>query len=332
MSKPSSRIQDSTTSIRSAIRGAERNLIRNHPWLAWNDCWGMTICLLSAGGMLALTWAFMQGLLPWWVCLLGNAFLASLLHEIEHDLIHYLYFKDRPWIANSLMFLVWAFRGNIIHGWSRRPIHFQHHRASGAREDLEERLLGLGLLWGWRRLLIMLDGAASYFLCAPVLEREIPDFRRSRLFWASFPFYPLFVLTPFSWVFLQGAQSLFPEATLTGWLVSFQPWIVGACVGWVLPNYLRQACLQIVSSNVHYYQDVQGIEQETQILRRAFLWPLQLFCFNFGATHCLHHYVASQPFYLRQLVAPRIYPALRQAGIRFNDLGTVWRANRFSRS
>ena len=58
-------------------------------------------------------------------------------------------------------------------------------------------------------------------------------------------------------------------------------------------------------------------------------WPLQLFCFNFGATHILHHYVVQQPFYLRHMVAPGVLEALLAEGVRRNDLGTIPRANRY---
>ena len=100
-------------------------------------------------------------------------------------------------------------------------------------------------------------------------------------------------------------------------------------VVWVFPNYLRQASLQIISSNVHYYEDVENIHQETQVLRPAFLWPLQLFCFNFGTTHVFHHYVVEQPFYMRQLIARDVVPFLRSEGVRVNDLATFARANRY---
>jgi hypothetical protein len=57
------------------------------------------------------------------------------------------------------------------------------------------------------------------------------------------------------------------------------------------------------------------------------LTPLNLFCCNFGSTHAMHHLVISQPFYLRQLVAKKMYPILRENGIRFNDFNTVLNAN-----
>ncbi len=317
--------------IRSAIRSAEAALLERWPLLNRRDLLGSLLLTVSAAGMILSGWLYWQGALPWWACLLLNAFLASILHEIEHDLIHFLYFRHRPLLHNSMLLIVWALRANIVHGWFRRRIHFLHHRTSGSLHDLEERLVGLGLPWNWKRLLVTLDGTASYYLNAPQLEREIPGFKRSQLYYASLPFYPLFVASLAGFILLHGLSwtlhglGVGPLPLLTLLLSVFDL----LCVAWVFPNMLRQASLQLVSSNVHYYGDVENLNQQTQVLSPLWMLPLQLFCFNFGATHILHHYVVQQPFYLRQLVAPRVYPTLRQCGIRFDDAGTFWRANRY---
>jgi hypothetical protein len=134
---------------------------------------------------------------------------------------------------------------------------------------------------------------------------------------ASLPVYPLFAGVLVSYA---GAHALGIPALLA---------IDVLAVAWVLPNYLRQAALQIVSSNVHYCQsEATTVRDETQVLRPLFLWPLQAFCFNFGTTHSFHHYVVEQPFYVRQLIAPWVLPALAKYGHRFNDTGTFRRANR----
>jgi fatty acid desaturase len=279
--------------------------------------------------MVGLGALYFVGALPAWACILGNAFFASILHEIEHDLIHYLYFRSRPFLHDATMLLVWAFRGNVVNGWYRRAIHFHHHQASGTATDVEERILGLGQRWGPRRLLVMLDGAMAFLLNAKTLEREIPGFRRRSLALASVPFYPLFAMVFVSFVVYHALSALVPPYEPSPWFAAVLPTVDVLAVAWVLPNYLRQASLQIVSSNVHYYEDVRSIEEETQVLRPLFLLPLQLFCFNFGTTHTFHHYVVEQPFYLRQLLSPWVLPALRKYGVRFNDVGTFFRANRF---
>ena len=164
---------------------------------------------------------------------------------------------------------------------------------------------------------MMVDGAMAFLLNARRLEWEVPGFRRSSLALASVPVYPIFALVLVSYLAGRAFGAPVPDA------------IDVLAVAWVFPNYLRQAALQIVSSNVHYYEDVRGPGEETQVLRPLFLWPLQLLCFNFGTTHCFHHYVVDQPFYVRQLIAPFVLPALAKYGQRFNDLGTFSRANRF---
>jgi hypothetical protein len=98
---------------------------------------------------------------------------------------------------------------------------------------------------------------------------------------------------------------------------------------WIVPNLLRQISLQILSSNMHYYGDVESALEETQVLNHWVFLPLQLFTFNFGSTHTIHHFAVNQPFYLRQLVAPAAHAAMRANGVRFNDLASFGRANRY---
>jgi Fatty acid desaturase len=303
--------------IRRWIRRSEARLVARHPALAHRDALGALSFLVSIAGMVALGWLYVRGSAPAAVVILGNAFFASILHEIEHDLIHFLYFRGRPLAHNLMMLGVWVFRGNVVHGWYRRGIHLNHHRASGRATDVEERLLGLGQPLGPRRLLVMVDGAMAFLLNAGTLEKEIPGFRRRSLALAALPVYPIFAAVLVLWLGGHVVGAPVPAA------------VEVLAVAWVLPNYLRQASLQIVSSNVHYYEDVNAVSEETQVLRPLFLWPLQLFCFNFGTTHSFHHYVVEQPFYVRQLIAPSVLPALAKYGQRFNDVGTFLRANRY---
>jgi fatty acid desaturase len=303
--------------VRRWIREGEARLVTRHPALAHRDALGALFFLASIAGMVGLGWLYAAGAAPAAVVVLGNAFLASILHEIEHDLIHFLYFRTRPLAHNLMMLGVWVFRGNVVHGWYRRGIHLHHHRASGEATDVEERLLGLGQPFGPRRLLVMVDGAMAYLLNARRLQKEVPDFRRRSLALAALPVYPIFAAVFVS--YLAGHALGIPVPAP----------IEVLAVAWVFPNYLRQASLQIVSSNVHYYEDVKALREETQVLRPRFLWPLQLFCFNFGTTHSFHHYVVEQPFYVRQLIAPWVLPALAKYGQRFNDVGTFVRGNRF---
>ena len=313
--------------IRRYIRRAEKRLYERWPLLAHRNAIGAGLCVLSAAGMVLLGWLYWRGEIPAVVCILGNAFLASILHELEHDLIHVLYFTRKSLAHNAMMFTVWLFRGNVPHGWYRRGIHFHHHEVSGSVTDVEERVLGLGTRWGLKRLLVSPDAFLTFLFNARQLEREIPDFRARHMALATFPLYPIFLA-------VLGGFLGYHALTVAGvpapaLLAAAYPWLEVLAVAWVFPNLIRQASLQIVTSNVHYYGDVHTIHEQTQMLRPFYLWPLQLFCFNFGTTHCFHHYVVDQPFYIRQLISPAVVPYLRRAGVRENDTGTFLRANRF---
>ncbi|MCS6972294.1 MAG: fatty acid desaturase, partial [Leptospiraceae bacterium] len=63
--------------------------------------------------------------------------------------------------------------------------------------------------------------------------------------------------------------------------------------------------------------------------RTWYMLPFQLFCFNFGGTHAIHHFIVNQPFYLRQLAAPYAHAAMRKYGVRFDDHKSHARANRY---
>ncbi len=99
------------------------------------------------------------------------------------------------------------------------------------------------------------------------------------------------------------------------------------------PNVLLTFCLHFLSSNMHYYGDVEAgnVLQQCQVLNPWWLWPLQAFCFNFGSSHAIHHFVVKEPFYIRQLTVPLGHQLMREAGGRFNDFGTFARANRWTR-
>jgi hypothetical protein len=47
------------------------------------------------------------------------------------------------------------------------------------------------------------------------------------------------------------------------------------------------------------------------------------------SSHAIHHFFVAQPFYLRELVRRDAHAAMRSHGVRFDDLGTFSRANRW---
>jgi hypothetical protein len=130
--------------------------------------------------------------------------------------------------------------------------------------------------------------------------------------------------------FLLAGAAFTPPA----WLSPFVTFLNTAAVVYLVPCWLRQAAIQIVSSNMHYYGDngssgepIDSLVKQTQVLNSWLVLPLHLFCFNFGATHGIHHFVVNQPFYLRQWGAPFVTKALKRYGVRFNDFTSMRRAN-----
>ena len=97
---------------------------------------------------------------PWTV--LGVALGLSVLHELEHDLIHDLYLPQ-PVIRLGVLTTIWLAKASID-PWTRGDWHRWHHAVSGQAEDIEERLIGLGLPWGPLRALITVLPAAAILL------------------------------------------------------------------------------------------------------------------------------------------------------------------------
>ncbi|MCS6984518.1 MAG: fatty acid desaturase [Leptospiraceae bacterium] len=308
------------------IRREERRLKLKYPFLRYQNVLGLSIFLFSAGWMLLASWLYWVGIIPTWCVVITNALAASLLHELEHDLIHGLYFKGR-FLEKLLMYSVWVLRGNTPNPFYRRKIHLLHHRESGQFSDIEEQMIGNGMKWGIRRLLTMLDHNLSFLLNARRVAKRAKELDLNEMAKASFPVMWFFYAGLYGFISIQLLLLFGQEQP------SFMPYLEFFFYVYVLPNFIRQGSLQIVSSNMHYFGDIlpgkDGLFEQTQILRPFWLWPLQLFCFNFGTTHSLHHFVVHQPFYLRQMVAIRAIPYMIRQGIRHNDTASILRANRY---
>jgi fatty acid desaturase len=291
----------------------------------------MACFLGSLAAMVAVAAFYLQGRLVWCLAIPLMALPLSILHELEHDLIHDLYFRGRPWVQNPMFSVIW-FCKLSLNPWYRRGIHLKHHRVSGQKTDIEERLIGIGLPFGFLRLLVAIHPIGGLFLFRRI-KRDAPDFQPLRLVILSLPTYLLFLViweVFFGYVRVQEGWALardpFRHLPAWGW-----PWARDLTVLLLLPNVLRQCCLVLMSSYSHYYEDIpeRDVFFQNQILRNWMLFPFQLFCFNFGATHIIHHYVIHQPFYLRQMVAQAAHAEMQRQGTRINDLDTVVRANRW---
>ncbi len=325
--------------VKAVVMQAGEALRRRHPWLRHQDAIGLALLLTALAGMAATAWAYVAGLIPAWLCLPTVALLASITHELEHDLIHWMYFRKRPVLHHLMMALVWLARPSTINPWIRRKLHFDHHKYSGTHKDTEELGITNGQRWGLARLLMTADATLAILL-------RLPQARSNRkraflLIGGLVAYFPLGWLNWGLWYAFLGFHAANGAAALTGseiaWSASTlaaQPWITTLMVVWIGPNLLRSFCLHFVSSNMHYFGDIEdgNVVQQAQVLNAWWTLPFQLFCFNFGSTHAIHHFVVKEPFYIRQWTAGAAHAVMREVGVRFNDVGTFRRANRWQRA
>ena len=319
--------------IVKAIRAEEARLRLKYPLLRHQDAIGVAILLFSLCGMIASGYLYIVGVLPAYLTIPLSALFASLSHELEHDLIHRLYFKRNRAVQNLMMLVVWVMRPNTVNPWYRRDIHFLHHKVSGTPQDLEERLVGNGVDNLLTRFVVMADGLLGILVRIRVLNAENRRFNFFEILNAGFPFATLYFATWYVFLIYHATMVAcallgvaLPLPDLVGETMSIVNVLV---VVLIAPNVLRSFCLNLVTSYMHYYGGVSTLMQQTQILRPWFLLPAQLFCFNFGSTHAIHHFVVSQPFYLRQMVAGAAHKAMRANGVRYNDYSTFSGSNRY---
>ena len=324
--------------IREVVLAKGVELRQRYPILQHQDALGAGILAFALAGMIGSAALYITGHMAWWVCLLLNAFFASLTHELEHDLIHSMYFRKQRVPHNLMMGLVWLARPSTINPWIRRHLHLNHHKVSGTETDMEERAITNGEPWGFARLLMVGDNVMSAFirmLRAKTWAHKFSIIKRSLKVYA-----PLALVHWGAWYVFLGFHAANGIAYLMGspieWsatTLSVMQVIDIAAVVIIGPNVLRTFCLHFISSNMHYYGDIEAgnVLQQCQVLNPWWLWPLQAFCFNFGSSHGIHHFVVKEPFYIRQLTVPVAHKVMREMGVRFNDFGTFGRANRFVR-
>ncbi|WP_347928577.1 fatty acid desaturase [Pseudomonas helvetica] len=330
--------QQRSAHIREVVLARGVELRKRYPILDHQDALGVGILAFALAGMIGSAALYMTGHMAWWACLLLNAFFASLTHELEHDLIHSMYFRKQRLPHNLMMGLVWLARPSTINPWIRRHLHLNHHKVSGSEADMEERAITNGEPWGIARLLMVGDNVMSAFirmLRAKTWAHKFSIIKRSLKVYA-----PLALVHWGAWYLFLGFHAANGIASLLGSSVEWSATTLSvmqvidiAAVVIIGPNVLRTFCLHFVSSNMHYYGDIEpgNVIQQTQVLNPWWMWPLQAFCFNFGSSHGIHHFVVKEPFYIRQLTVPVAHKVMREMGVRFNDFGTFGRANRFVR-
>jgi len=377
-------VQERVRLVRRALTEAAEAVRAENPLLysaRTQDAVGLAVLAGASLALLALFSLHYVGAAPWYAVVPAAALLTSLLHEVEHDLIHQLYFRGRrlslPIVSSftdafsvsavdAALALCYAFRPSTLQPFARRALHLHHHRAAGSASDLEERSITSGMPWGPLRLATTGDNLLAvllrprrtvhemraYLRAQPAAVRGDARARLGLVYANALGYAPLGVAHYLAWwSFLAvglaarlagaapasllapalGALGLGGVGGATAAAASLWGALRFYAVTFGAPQFLRTFSLHAVSSNIHYYKGgrrAHSIVDQCQVVDSPLFWPLQLFCFNFGATHALHHFLPSQTFYVRQAVSARVRPALVAAGVRFNDLGTLARANR----
>ncbi|WP_339338024.1 fatty acid desaturase [uncultured Oceanicoccus sp.] len=323
-------VEQRIADIVTTIKAEEQRLREKYSILQYQDWIGFAIMLLSLSGMVGGGYLYYIDAIPAWLCIVSAAIFASLSHELEHDLIHRQYFRKNKFMHNLMMLVVWVMRPNTVSPWYRRNMHFLHHKVSGTEKDMEERLVGNGIAYGFMRFLVMFDGLLGMLARRHVLKKDIDHFSVREVLSAAFPFAVLYFAIFYIFLGFHGFDYFWgAEIAYPAWLLQGMDLVNFLVVAVIAPNFIRSGSLNFVTSAMHYYGGVDNLIQQTQILKPWFFAPLHLFCFNFGSTHAIHHFVVGQPFYIRQMVSSVAHKVMVKNGVKFNDFSTFITANRW---
>lgn len=340
--------QEKSREIRKEINQSYQQLKEQYPLLKNQDFIGFSIFLISIIIIIATSVGWYKAIVPTWLMIIVNAFFMGILHEIEHDLIHWLYFKKKKTVHHFMLFGVWILRPLTINPWIRRKLHYHHHKYSGTLHDVEERGVANGEKWSIKRLLmtadVVLGGMLRIQRLFSDMDGEVKNGNFKKETSTELKRFALLSLLPLT-ILAHVILYLFFADQLLKWLniqfmtdLSLPSYIENIVKSLhvviytiLLPNLLRQFCLHFITSNMHYFGDVEegNVIEQTQVLNVWWTFPMQLFCFFFGWTHSIHHFVVNETFYVRHIGRKQALEVLRKYGVRFNDLGTFKRANRF---
>ena len=291
-----------TKIIRKEIQTASKEIRVKYPFLQHQNFIGFSIFIVSIAMILVLAVAYLQGRISAVVVVLSVAFWTSFLHELEHDLIHFMYFKKNKFIQNLMLLGVWVFRPMTINPWFRRDLHFHHHRVSGSKTDVEERGVTNGEKWGFKRLLTTADIFLGGVLRANIVRKDIIDavkkgelpkeqalmFKKSKIYGMM----PFTLALYFIWYFFLIHYSIHYISVFfhlgyesSAFIQAQFKWINPLVAILIFPNLLRMFCLHFITSNMHYYGDVElgNIMQQTQVLNKWYLAPLHFFALTLEA-------------------------------------------------
>lgn len=340
--------QEKTSRIRKEINASYAKMKKAYPIFNYQNTLGLFIFLGSLAVIGLTSYYWYQGKVDTWLMIVINAFFMGVLHEIEHDLIHWLYFKGNKFVHHLMLFVVWIIRPLTVNPWIRRTLHLHHHKYSGTKHDVEERSVTNGEKWSLKRFLttadVVVGGLLRLRLMFKDMDKEVKEGRLKLDVSTKLRNYMLLSIVPitilahvilyvyFGDLILDYLNAKFStDFVLPVFLKDALDWLTIIIYTILLPNLLRQFSLHFITSNMHYFGDVEdgNVIEQTQVLTAWWTFPFQLFCFFFGWTHSIHHFVVNETFYVRHFGRKKAQEILKRYGVRFNDLGTFKRANRY---
>ena len=253
--------QDLINDVTHKITQHSNELRKRYRVLGFQNAIGASVMAVSVTGMIVTGTLYIKGLIPGWLCILINALLTSFIHELEHDLIHRLYFRKQPLAHNLMMLLCWIARPGMPSPWLRRELHFHHHKESGTQTDVEAWITTSGSQWGAKRFLKLIDGFVFGIvnaLFAPTWKEKIRltvkvlrlNAPMGLLYWGCWYIFLGYHL--YTWV----SSLMGHTVELSAGTSLLMQVVNGAVVIIVAPNIIRQFCLFFISSNIHYFGDV----------------------------------------------------------------------------
>ena len=302
--------------IRTQIKEAGDRLITAHPWLGRTEAIAFTIHAISLLAMVLTTVLFGKGMIGPVCAALSNTFWMSTLHELEHDLVHCLYYgRPGQWRYELGFWTMYLFKFSVSPWW-RRKYHLLHHSVSGTTRDVEERVIGLGLPPSIGRFATILS-PAGHLMLMPAICKD-----NEGLVWHE-------LITSSMWTALTPVVTILAILAFpTGSIVNTLGYVSMVCI--VIPAHIRHAALNVVATYCHFYEDVRPhiVHDQIQILNSWWVIPFNALCWNFGGSHWIHHFVTNQPFWIRTLIAPELNAMNWNKALRRNDSGIVAAANR----
>ncbi|CAM4828374.1 unnamed protein product [Rotaria magnacalcarata] len=289
-------ILSASREICRTIKQSDAEIRQKYPFLYHQD----VICaIIFAGSLLLIT-------------LFSYLYISSFISAIWTVMLIALSYR---WIQNCMFIFIWVAKLHVS-PWYRRQLHLKHHLLSGQINDAEERLIGLGLSPNYKRMAVSVHPFGGLLISDDISKDA--------------KYLNLFTLQLHN--ALMGLTSFYYDINSLIGFHTFYPIIRTLAVCLCFPNVLRQGCLVMMSNSSHYYGDLplNTVYYQNQILDSWLLFPFQLFCFNFGATHIVHHYVPSQPFYIRHFTAQSVKYTMIKLGVRNNDFGILWRNNHYT--